>query len=302
MEYQVTHITEYDSANPISVCHNQAWLTPRNCHGQICQTNEVIITPEPSTFAQLQDGFGNTVTSFSFNEGYKTLEVKSVSRIEVTVRELPDRLSSPAWEQVAARLRTDRSSEWLNAYELCFDSPRIHTSEELRAFALPDFTANRPIVDAIAAFTERIHKEFEHDPKATTVTTPILEVLARRRGVCQDFAQLQIGALRSLGLAARYVSGYVRTHPPKGKPRLVGADASHAWLSIYCGEQGWIDIDPTNNLFPTNEHITVAWGRDYSDVTPLRGVYTGGGRLNMNVSVDVALVDKHLTYAPVRRA
>lgn len=287
MDYQITHVTTYESSEPVTVCHNQAWLTPRNCPSQTCRSHQIIITPEPSTFHQRQDAFGNTLTHFSFNEGYETLEVKALSDVSISARTAPAPIESPPWEEVVLNLKTAANVESLEAFEFCFDSPRVRTGPELLDYAQPDFPEGRPIVEAVAALNSRIHAEFEHDPKATTVTTPATEVLARRRGVCQDFAHLQIGMLRSLGLAARYVSGYVRTHPPSGRPRLVGADASHAWVSVYCGPLGWIDVDPTNDSFPGVEHITVAWGRDYSDVSPLRGVYTGGGRHNLKVAVDV---------------
>ena len=175
----------------------------------------------------------------------------------------------------------------LDALQFRFDSPRCHASVEAASYAESSFTADRPIVEALAELTSRIHREFEYDPRATTVSTPIDEVLQQKRGVCQDFAHVQIAMLRSLGLAARYVSGYVRTIPPPGKERMVGADASHAWVAAWCGDLGWIDIDPTNDCFVSDQHITLAWGRDYADVTPLKGVYTGGGKHWLDISVDV---------------
>lgn len=288
MDFQVTHITKYEASAAVSVCHNLAWLTPRTAGGQTLRQHHIDVCPEPSTFAQRRDGFGNTVTQFSLNTGYTALEVKAVSLVGLTARGVMDRENSPPWGGVASQLKAGAQPDSLSAREFCFDSPRIQNADELRDYARPDFSAGRPIIEAIESLTDRIHNEFEYDPKATTVTTPVAEVMSQRRGVCQDFAHVQIGMLRSLGLAARYVSGYVRTHAPEGQPRLIGADASHAWLSVYCGEMGWIDVDPTNNSFPELEHITVAWGRDYSDVTPLRGVYTGGGRHILKVSVDVA--------------
>ena len=196
----------------------------------------------------------------------------------------------PTWDSVASALRNPQTADELEAMEFCFDSPRIHNTVKLAGYARAAFPPECSIQDAVVDLTRRIHADFEYDPRATTVTTPMAEVMSRRKGVCQDFAHLEIGMLRSLGLAARYVSGYVRTHPPEGQRCLVGADASHAWLSVYCGEAGWIDVDPTNNCFAEADHIMVAWGRDYSDVTPLRGVYTGGGRHSLSVSVEVVVI------------
>jgi transglutaminase-like putative cysteine protease len=159
---------------------------------------------------------------------------------------------------------------------------------ELAAYALESFTPRRPIVAAARALTSRIHRDFRYDAAATNVSTPLEEVFHLRHGVCQDLAHVQIGCLRAIGLAARYVSGYLLTHPPPGRPRLIGADASHAWLSLYCGALGWIDFDPTNDVIPSDEHITLGWGRDYSDITPVAGVFVGGGTNSLSVSVDVA--------------
>jgi transglutaminase-like putative cysteine protease len=177
--------------------------------------------------------------------------------------------------------------EWLEICQFAVDSPHVKARAELAEFAQGSFTPGRPWLEALLDLTRRIFEEFVYDPAATNVSTPLDTVLAMRRGVCQDFAHLQIGCLRSLGLPARYVSGYLQTTPPPGKPRLVGADASHAWLSAWCGAHGWVDVDPTNNVQPSLGHVTVAWGRDYSDVCPIKGVFIGGGDHRMEVSVDV---------------
>ncbi|MEM7231058.1 MAG: transglutaminase family protein [Planctomycetota bacterium] len=286
MEYQVTHVTRYESKDPVSVCHNQAWLTPRTEGPQVCTGHEMVVVPEPSTWSQRSDAFGNTVTHFSINGGYTVLEVRARSRVSLQPSSPADPSTSPNWESIAQSLREGQESWELDPFR--FDSPRVLRTESLRSFASEHFVADRPILEALTDLTARIFEEFEYDPQATTVTTPTSEVFERKRGVCQDFAHLQIGMLRSLGLAARYVSGYVRTQPPEGQERLIGADASHAWLSIYCGEElGWIDVDPTNNSFPSEEHVTLSWGRDYGDVAPLRGVYTGGSQHRLSVSVDL---------------
>lgn len=195
------------------------------------------------------------------------------------------------WETVRDRLRLDRAAEVLDAYQFAFDSPHVALDDDAHAYATASFPPGRPILDGVADLTRRIHAEFAYDPSATTVATPVGDVLRQRRGVCQDFAHLEIACLRTLGLAARYVSGYILTTPPPGAPRLVGADASHAWLAVWVGDEGWIDVDPTNDQLPRDQHVTVAWGRDYGDVSPLRGVVLGGGEHRMTVAVDVTPLD-----------
>ena len=198
---------------------------------------------------------------------------------------------SPPWEEAARLLPDDHSPEGLEAYQFGFESPRIRIRPEFASYALQSFTPGRPMPEALLDLTARIHKDFRFDSKVTNVRTPTEEVFRKRRGVCQDFAHLQIACLRSLNIAARYVSGYLRTYPPPGRPRLVGADASHAWVSAYCPGIGWLDLDPTNNVVPTNGHVTLAWGRDYGDVSPLRGLILGGGAHTLNVAVDMEPVD-----------
>lgn len=286
MKYQVTHETHYHASNRVSVCHNTAWLKPRNTTTQRLEDHSISITPDPSTDHSYDDYFGNHVNHFSFNEGYEELRVTSSSVVTVSLP-TPVLNKAPSWETITERLLNHVAPGDLDALQFCFDSPRSHRSEEAADFARPSFDKGASILEAVVDLTSRVHQEFEYDPKATSVGTPVSEVLQNRRGVCQDFAHAQIAMLRSLGLAARYVSGYVRTYPPEGEAQLVGADASHAWLSVYCGDLGWIDVDPTNNKLVNDEHITVAWGRDYGDVTPLKGVYTGGGVLSLEVAVSV---------------
>ncbi len=237
------------------------------------------------------DFFGNRATSFSILEAHHGLSVTATSLVDVSGPTALEETSSPRWEDVRDTLRRDATPGGLASYQFVFDSPRISSSKPLRSFAQESFPPKRPIVEAALDLTARIHEQFAYDPKATSVNTPLEDVFSNRRGVCQDFAHIEIGCLRSLGLASRYVSGYLRTIPPPGKPRLVGADASHAWLSVYCGELGWIDFDPTNNVIPKSDHISVAWGRDYSDVCPIRGAFVGGGQHSMTVSVDVEPLD-----------
>ncbi len=234
------------------------------------------------------DFFGNRATYFTIEEPHDELKVKAVSRVAVAPAAPPDPAATPPWEAALASLELDRSPQGLEARQFVFDSPYVRASADLAHYAAPSFPPGRPLLDAALDLMRRIHADFRYDPRATTLSTPLREVLALRRGVCQDFAHLQIGCLRSLGLAARYVSGYLRTTPPPGRPRLVGADASHAWLSVWCPGFGWIDLDPTNAQIPSEGHILLAWGRDYDDVSPIKGVNLGGGRHSMTVEVDVA--------------
>jgi len=200
----------------------------------------------------------------------------------------PENLSDGAsWERVVGMLRDPGNLLTLLAREFSFDSPYVPRSPELAEYARPSFPPGRPLLQCVFDLTERIHRDFRFLPGSTKVGTPVADVLRLRRGVCQDFTHLQIGCLRSLGLAARYVSGYLVTKPPPGKPRLVGADVSHAWVGVYSPEYGWVDFDPTNGVMPWNSHITLAWARDYDDIGPIRGVLVGGRRQHLEVSVDV---------------
>jgi transglutaminase-like putative cysteine protease len=199
---------------------------------------------------------------------------------------LGERTSRP-WEESSRGLAEDHSPEGLDAYQYQFESPRIRIHPDFAAYALESFTAGRQMDEALFELTTRIHRDFRFDSRVTNVRTTTEEVFKKRGGVCQDFAHVQIACLRSIHLAARYVSGYLRTYPPAGKPRLIGADASHAWVSAYCVGAGWLDMDPTNNVAPTDGHVTVAWGRDYGDVSPLRGLILGGGGHKLHVEVDM---------------
>lgn len=288
MRYRITHTTAYNSSDLVSVGHNEAWLRPRELSWQLCQNYDMRISPTPSIRSNRHDYFGNSVTQFSFNQGYRDLEVTAVSEVHLHDRALDATATAPNWESLVELLRCRPTLEALQAYEFVFDSPRVRRSEELATYARTSFIPGRALTECLRGLLARFKADFKFDATATNVWTPLEVAFKQRRGVCQDFAHMAIGMLRSLGLAARYVSGYLRTYPPPGKPRLVGADASHAWVSVFCGAEGWLDIDPTNNCFPNLEHITVAWGRDYSDVVPLKGVVIGGGSTSMRVSVDVA--------------
>jgi transglutaminase-like putative cysteine protease len=292
MLYRVAHTTTYDYTQPVTLCHNVAHLSPRAAPRQTCRHSELLVTPPPAVCHARTDYFGNPVTFFTVQEPHQKLTVISKHLTAVRPFVAPEPTQTPPWEEARAVVPGDRRPEALDAFQFVFDSPYVRTAAELAEYAAPSFPAGRPILTAALDLTRRIHADFRFDPEATTVATTVAEVLAGRRGVCQDFAHLQIGCLRSLGLAARYVSGYLLTTPPPGRQRLLGVDASHAWVSLYCPGTGWVDLDPTNDLIPSDEHIVLAWGRDYDDVSPLKGVILGGGRHTVAVAVAVERVEE----------
>ncbi len=287
MIYRVRHLTTYTYEDPVSVSHHVLRLTPRDLPGQVCREAQISILPEPAVTTTQRDYFGNVETFFTLQEPHDSLIVEATSELEVRAAKPPDFLASPPWETVVEALVTDHSAQGLDAYQFVFDSQRVAASRELADYALTAFGPGRPLLEAILDLTQKIYRDFRFDTKATEVSTPVQEFFQKRRGVCQDFAHLQIACLRSLRLPARYVSGYLRTLPPPGQPRLVGADASHAWCSAWSPGAGWVDFDPTNNCVPTDGHITMAWGRDYSDVSPIHGVLLGGAKHTLDAGVDV---------------
>jgi transglutaminase-like putative cysteine protease len=286
--YRVRHRTIYDYEDPVSVSHHLLRLTPRKLPGQLCRTARISILPSPSATITNFDYFGNFQTFFTLQEPHSSLALEATSELEVSSPAPPDFSASPPWETVVESLVSDHSEDGLDAYQFVFGSQRAGTSRELADYAREVFPAGRPLLEAIRDLMQKINHDFSFDTKATEVNTPVQAFFEKRRGVCQDFAHLQIACLRSLGLPARYVSGYLRTLPPPGRARWIGADASHAWCAAWCPGIGWTDFDPTNNCVPSDGHITVAWGRDYSDVSPVHGVLLGGAKHTLNVSVDVA--------------
>lgn len=292
VRYRISHITSYQYSDPVPVSHNELHLTPRDSRRQQVRSHRLEVKPKPVTLSRRLDYFGNHVHYFSQSEGHRRLRIASYSRVTVRATPLPALDSSDAWELVARSVRAELVPSRLEALQYVFNSPSITSSAALREFAAPSFPAGKPILEGMKDLCHRIFSEFAYDGTATSVHSSAEEVLALRRGVCQDYAQLMIGGLRSLGLPARYVSGYLRTYPPPGRPRLIGADATHAWVSVFCNDLGWVDIDPTNDVFPYLEHVTIAWGRDYGDVCPVKGVFLGGGAHQMTVSVDVAPLDE----------
>jgi transglutaminase-like putative cysteine protease len=289
MRYTITHRTLYQYSSGVVLCHNEAQLLPRETPWQLYRPSQIRIRPRPALSVERVDFFGNRVLYFAIQDIHQQLEVTVATEVRVLdERPFDESSPSPPWEQARWLLREDSDPEIIEARLFSLSSPFVAVQPEFREYAEPSFTPGRPLLEAMADLNERIYREFKYDPHFTTVATPLNEVLSERRGVCQDFAHLAIACLRSLGLAARYVSGYLETLPPPGQPRLIGADASHAWLAVYVPGVGWAEFDPTNCCMPREKHVTLAWGRDYGDVAPLRGVVTGGGKHAMKVSVDVA--------------
>jgi transglutaminase-like putative cysteine protease len=286
--YSILHKTIYRYVEEVSLCQNEAHLRPRETASQRCTRHELIITPRPRSLVRRLDYFGNPTHAFAVEDPHRTLEVTSISQVEVipsSLATIDNRLTT--WEQVRDEILQSKEEASIDARSLVLASPLVEELEAVGEYAAQSFPAGRDWLESIRDVCRRIYQDFAFDPTSTTVSTPITEVLEHRRGVCQDFAHLAIAILRNVGLPARYVSGYIETDPPEGRPRLVGADASHAWVATFAPGIGWIDFDPTNNLLPADRHIVLGWGRDYGDVTPLKGVVIGGGVHSLDVSVDV---------------
>lgn len=291
MNYRIIHRTTYDYPAPVSASFHAARFEPGTAGNQSCTSFALEVSPPPAVRQSRLDYFGNKVSFFSIQEMHRRLEVAAFTHVRVVPSTQPALALSPPWEEVRARFRDPVSPTDVKPYEFCVDSPLLLASTDLADYARPSFAAGTPMLEGVRDLTTRIFRDFKYDPRATTAATPLVEVLRKRAGVCQDFAHLGIAALRALGLPARYVSGYLRTMPPPGRPRLIGADASHAWFAAFCPQQGWLDFDPTNDLVVGADHISVAVGRDFSDVSPLSGILTGGGEHEVDVAVDVEPLD-----------
>jgi transglutaminase-like putative cysteine protease len=287
MRYRIRHSTRYRYVSDILLAHHLLHLKPRERGRQHCLVHRMSIEPPPTIIAEHLDYFGNPVVYLAIEAPHRKLIVRTELEIEVSPQRLPDLEKTPPWETIVARIRAADDAPAVAANRLAYPSSLVPLLPELESYVRPSFPAGRPIAAASFDLIERIYSDFQFDPVATTIATPLAEVAAMRRGVCQDFAHLAVGCLRALGLAARYVSGYLRTLPPPGLPRLIGADASHAWLSVWCGDALWLDLDPTNGRIGSTDFITLAWGRDYDDVSPLRGVLVGGRGERLDVEVDV---------------
>lgn len=287
MRLRVRHRTHYAYGEAVTTSHHEARLSPRESEHQRTVSQDIQINPPPATRKRRFDYFGNRTVHFSLSAPHRELEVVATSVVDTVAPPIPPLDATPPWEQIRERLRTDRRRDVLDAFAMTLESPHVPMLDVLRDYAAPSFGQGVPALVAVRDLVSRIHADFVYDSTATDLLTPLEQVFAQKRGVCQDFAHLAIGCIRNFGLAARYVSGYLLTHPPPGKPKLIGADASHAWISVWVAEQGWVDFDPTNDIIPADEHITTAFGRDFSDVTPLRGVLLGAGSHTLTVNVDV---------------
>ncbi|MDQ1412967.1 MAG: hypothetical protein QOE07_1555 [Acidimicrobiaceae bacterium] len=286
MKYRVAHTTAYHYEDDVTSSYGQVQLVPREIPGQTCERQEVRIDPLPADYQERSDFFGNRFAYFEISSVHRDLSVTTTSWIEISTPARRDLLGAieatgTPWE--AARVITEPEGR-----QFLLDSPLVTTSADLAAYGRLSFTDGRPIVEALDDLAHRVHGDFAFKPGATLVSTTAQEVLLIKAGVCQDFAHLVIGCMRSLGLAARYVSGYLETNPPPGRPRQQGADVSHAWASVLVPGMGWIDLDPTNSQLVNERYVVTAWGRDYSDVPPLKGViFTHGTTLDLEVMVDV---------------
>lgn len=292
MKYRIRHSTRYLYQAEVSQCYSVAHLLPRNTHFQRCNRAAITIEPLPAVGANRIDYFGNQIYHFSVQHPHRVLEVTCDSEVEMLAARQSLALDlGPTCREVRARLYQLDQAENVVAREFLLDSPMVASGTALADYARPSFMEDRPFFSCIQDLTRRIYEDFTYDPRFSEVATPLDKVLEHRRGVCQDFAHLAIGCLRSLGYPARYVSGYLETLPPPGQTKLEGSDASHAWFSAYSPAEGWADFDPTNNLMALEQHITTAWGRDYADVTPLKGSVLGGGASHsLEVAVDVTRV------------
>ncbi len=287
MHYRVRHTTTYDYEAPVLHSRHVAHQRPRATERQLVKSTLLHVSPHPAWSRTGRDFFGNQTDEFELLTSHEQLTVETASMIEVrpAQADFATMLFRQSWEEVRDRIESD--SGCLPQKQFKYDSPLIRRHPLLVAFAQKLFSPGRPLYEAVLGLNQKIFQEFKYQPMSTDISTPLAVVLREKRGVCQDFAHVAVGVLRSLGLPARYVSGYLETKPPPGKPRLVGADASHAWASVFFPDHGWLDFDPTNNVIPGERHVTVAWGRDFSDVSPLKGVVLGGGRHVVTVGVDV---------------
>jgi transglutaminase-like putative cysteine protease len=287
MIYRIRHQTRYEYSEPTAVSYNEIRLCPRNLVHQTLIGKTIVVDPKPAELSERVDYFGNPTWYLAIDQPHAAMDVLVESTVSVDRFVRPTDLSQPpAWETARDQLQSIAGPDIIAACEFTLDSPLIKADAHLTAYARLSFGPHRALMEAVGDLMGRIHREFEFKPGFTNITTPLALVLEHRKGVCQDFAHLAIGCLRSMGLAARYVSGYIETLPPPGHLKLKGADASHAWFSVYIPGHGWLDFDPTNNQLPADQHIVVAIGRDFSDVTPIKGVIFSAGRHLLSVSVD----------------
>ena len=291
MKFEVSHRTTYSYLTPVVQSQHLVHLRPRQLPQQSVVHHSLLIEPAPVSSTEITDFFGNATALLRIEDEHTELVVHARSTVELRAAPQPDLSGGAPWEGLAVPAAPTSGPTDIFIRQFVCRSRHVPISQEIRDFALLSFPPRRPVLAGAMDLTRRIFSEFVFDPKATDVSTPVDRVLETRRGVCQDFAHLAIAALRAIGLPARYVSGYLMTRPPPGQVKLKGADASHAWLSVWTPEMGWVDFDPTNGIVPAGEHITLAYGRDYEDISPISGVLLGGGDQTMSVAVDVEPVD-----------
>lgn len=298
MLFDVRHRTTYRYSQPVSISHHVLHLMPRRSARQIVHASQLWVDPAPTLRSDATDYFGNPVAYLTLQDQHETLTIEARSRVEVVAPpDHPPQRTAP-WDNVLAQLESSASREALDVLQFAFDSPFTRATADLAAYARESFVPGRPILEAALDLTGRVFRDFRYESGTTSVSTPVDEVFRSRHGVCQDFAHFELACLRALALPARYVSGYLLTRPPPGQPRRIGADASHAWLSVWCPEAGWVDLDPTNDTIARDEHVTLAWGRDYGDISPINGVIFGGGEHAIDVAVDVIPVDASSEQEP----
>ena len=290
MLLHVLHETAYDYVPRVRTAQHMAHLKPATTPTQRVLSHRLTIAPEPARCSEGVDVYGNTRNFFSLQSSHEALCVLADSLVETTARTAP--ATSLPWEEAAERMRYHRRTRYDPAAEFAFASPYVPRDAAFTSYAQPSFAPGRPLLEAAVGLMKRIHADFEYETTATDVNTPALQALELRKGVCQDLAHVMLGCLRSLGLPGRYVSGYLLTEPPPGQPRLVGSDASHAWVALYLpapdGPGEWVELDPTNDRLAGEDYVTLAVGRDYSDVSPMRGVIHGGANHTLRVGVTVA--------------
>jgi transglutaminase-like putative cysteine protease len=288
MYHRIIHKTNYSYQVPVSLCHNIIRLVPRSTNKQFCKKSVISINPEPDVLIEYEDFFGNKLVYFTIEKEHKKLSVHVFSEIEklTPVDEQLPQYNAASWEEVC-RLTHTLTPELLDVKQFIAATSMTAADDTIVAYAAQSFPPGRSIFDGSKNLMNRIFADFKFQSGFTTISTPLSLVMKERKGVCQDFAHLAIACLRSLGLPARYVSGYIETIAPEGEEKLTGVDASHAWFSVYIPDAGWTDFDPTNNKLPDEQYITIGWGRDYFDIIPLKGVITSGSRHDMTVSVDV---------------
>ncbi len=292
MLYHVRHVTTYEYATRVTASQHVMRLRPRLTDNQVCASSEVAIEPSPGRRTARDDYFGNRMELVTLDEPHDKLVIDARSIVRVSRRRPRDIEMTAAWDTIGDTLSTARHDAEIEAAQFMFDTPLTRAERDLLRYAEDDFTPGRPVALAARDLMHRVRRDIKYKPGVTDASTPVDKVFELEAGVCQDQSHVMLAVLRARGIAARYVSGYLMTRPPPGRPKLQGADQSHAWVGVWCPPLGWIDFDPTNGILPDDEHITLAYGRDYADISPISGIMLGGGEHEVEVGVDVAPVEE----------